>query len=720
MPDTSSIQPTGIPDSAPDKKIKQQRQKTPQSQQIISSKKSAKSKTSSGSQAIPLKKENKYGEIIPDIGMPEPQPTNFLQDLPYNPDQKNAIMHNGLPLLVIAGPGTGKTRVLTYRIAQAIAEHRVLPEQVLAITFTNKAAQEMQQRLQGLLANDSESITVTTFHKLGWKIIKKHHELLGLSKDILILDNGQKEYFIQKINPNLSKFLDNIVSRKNSGEIYDKKTSPAEEQAFLEYQKILTEHNMVDFEDLIFLPISLFQTHPEILENYQSLYRMITVDEYQDINPAQYQFLHLLYNSNTDFMAIGDPDQAIYSFRGADVKYFMQFSQDFIRSKTIKLGINYRSTIPITQAANGIIRHNPTHQPNPLQALKTGEKIQYYQAKTGKSEAEFVVKTIDQLIGGISNFSIVTERSNGISQGNYDFSSFAILYRTHAQLTDLEESLARSGIPYQIVRNEPFWQQPKLCIFKSLLQVLIYPDQDVLLSQILLELPGIGIQTLETLKKHHEKKKISLWRMLEQDMPDISKNIFSVIETLKKSLKFLQDESQKTISTRDFLMNLLNHIHQTSIFNSFKLDSIQEEILLNFSQDFSKLKDFLIDIQLHHQNDEYNQKARKVTLMTLHASKGLEFPVVFIVGCEENILPASNSKTLTEFEEERRLFYVGVTRAKDYLYLSCAEKRLLNGEIQNNAPSRYIQEIPVEYITKIISKTKVTAKEKNIEQINLF
>lgn len=683
---------------------------------------------------------------------------DILHDL--NQEQQETVISYGYPLLVIAGPGTGKTRTLTSRIAYSIAQKRMQPEQILAITFTNKAAQEMQQRLQMMIPHTATYMLVVTFHGLGWKIIQEQRQTLNLPDDLVIVDTFQKEQLLQS-HPHLSKALDKIEQAKNSllgpEQIQDQELA----QSYQQYQQALQNNHSVDLDDLLFIPVQLFRQHPEILKTYQERFVMIAVDEYQDLNDAQYQLLRLLVTEKSDFMAIGDPDQAIYGFRGAKVHYFSQFQQDFAGTKVIHLRQNYRSTQQIIQAAQAVIAHNPHHISNDLQTNVSGLLLQFHTAATGKSEAEFVVKTIEQLLGGTSNFSMSSGRSDGQSnEANYSFQSFAILYRTAAQTPDLEEALVRSGMPYQVVGSRPFWQQPRMKTWYALLQVLAYPHRDWPLSYILSQMSGLGKRSLEIITHYAKEHQLSIFDFLEKvsagllqakELPyTASRIVTSFFQRLKKWQEFLRIHSDSMIESnansclvapapshlqdekcdmnvRNLLQNILSAVTLPPALvddslSMLYLNAEELEILLHEAEGFKNIPDFLSHIDLHQASDDYNAHVEKITLMTLHAAKGLEFPVVFLVGCEDELLPFLRyDHSLEHIEEERRLFYVGMTRAKERLYLVYARERILQGKTYQNVPSRFWTEVPSCMQEMIVHTYKKKSKDKpNQQQIQLF
>ena len=568
-----------------------------------------------------------------------------------NPAQRAAVLCTDVPLIIVAGPGTGKTRTLTARIAHLIQEKGVAPEAVLAITFTNKAAAEMVERLQKSVgAETAARITIKTFHAFGALLLRAHGARLGLSSEFVILTDDDRQVLLKSIAPDLSQQEINqtlalISTAKNqllsaTSDFRPLTSDLRLPSLYQAYEAALRRSQAVDFDDLILLPVRLFETHADVLATVRARYRWVSVDEYQDINLAQYRLLRLLTSDGANLCVIGDPDQAIYGFRGADYRYFLQFEQDYPHARRLHLSQNYRSTQLILDAGQQVIARNPNRQAVEIFSDFVEQvKLDVYDAPTDKAEAEYVVHQIEQMVGGTSYFSLDSGRVEATTALEArTFADFAVLYRLNAQSRALIEAFDRSGIPYQTVGQTPF-----------------YAEKDV------------------------RKTLAWLWLLL---------NPSSVVHRQTVGESRGTDEARQQVGT----VTVAALVEQAASFTALSAERRQRlaAYALPFAYDLAA---FLAATVLHSETDYYDPRADRVTLMTLHAAKGLEFPVVFIVGCEEGLLPYLPENRAVDIEEERRLFYVGMTRAQRKLVLTHARSRFLFGQRLQNRQSRFVDDI---------------------------
>ena len=652
---------------------------------------------------------------IPQISQKNSLPSQKKeQKLQLNPQQKKAIEHRNSPLLIVAGPGTGKTRTLTERIAHLIEKEGTQPQNILAVTFTNKAAEEMQERLEKSLGEKSQEIQISTFHHLALKMVEAHREKLGLGENFSLYESSDLWPLLDSID---KKFQQKISDLKN--QLIEPEDVEEQElrEAYLLYQKVLREENAIDLDDLVFLAAKLLSSHMEICQEYREKYKVICVDEYQDINHGQYRLLRSLIQEKTDLCVIGDPDQAIYGFRGAQLQYFLNFSRDFPSCQQIHLEQNYRCTQETIQAANALIQNNPSPFPRKLFSEKNGSqslRCHCHEAPTDKAEAEFVVHTIERLLGGITHFSFDSKRSEAHSEHSFSFKSFAVLYRLHWQSKLLEEAISRSGMPYQIIGGRSLWQKPNLKRWRMLLSLLEDTKRDMECKQLLGELPHIGKQSIQQLKDYAKEKKCPILETIYQSIPTtLSTSAQDSLATFAENMKLCQ----KIKTPQKILATLIPKM-------DFWKNEEDEKLLIDTAKRFSSLREFLNYIALHKQSDSFNPQAEKITLMSLHAAKGLEFPVIFIVGCQDSIMPHSFSQEEKDDparqQEERRLFYVGMTRMQDLLYLVWAKKRTEGIFAGETSPSPYLTEIPEEYKTYIAPYSLYRKKKKSDNQQMTF
>lgn len=538
--------------------------------------------------------------------------------------QKAAKIVDGA-LLIVAGPGAGKTRTLTHRIAHMIKEKGVAPASILAVTFTKRAAKEMQDRLKQLLPNHYQALSIHTFHSLCFTILKNHYKKVQLNREFKIIDEITHLKIIkQTLN----------LTGKQAKE-FSKKQFTKEEIA--PYQQKMRENNFITFDDLITLTIQLFENNPDLLIEYQKRFSYLSIDEYQDIDDAQYQLIKLLAPSHGNLCVIGDPNQAIYKFRGGNAAYFQSFSDDYPNAAIVHLKRNYRSTPIIVNASNQILNEQAISM-----IEKVGDKITFHVAKTNKSEAEYIVKTIENLMGGHNFFSIDSGRANGLGD-DLSFSDFAILYRTKSLAQSCIEAFNRSGMPF-----------------------INYSTDNLL----------------------NTKESHLILESLQKDSSNF---------TLKQKLARISSEELPADKTK-----IKNSLEQISAFAK----------LVDYDSDR-----FFNEILFAKETDTIDERGDFISLMTLHAAKGLEFKVVFIIGLEDGILPFSfGKKESIDFDEEQRLFYVGLTRAKEKLYLLRAEKRFLRGELKIQKPSPFLnrinEQLAIQTKTKLKSKTKIVQEEQ--------
>jgi len=631
-----------------------------------------------------------------------------------NSRQQEAVKVKEASILVIAGAGSGKTKVLTHRIAYLIFQKKIDPGNILAVTFTNKAAQEMKNRIELLgkvisNRNMMKGLWMGTFHSICARILRQEIDILGYDKNFVIYDKGDQLSMIRrclgtldldnkKYSPNvISSIIDGAKNNLEDVELFEYNAigyfKKIVARVYQQYQIDLFENNALDFGDLILLTVKLFRERPEILEHYQNQFRFILVDEYQDINIAQYQLVKLLSNRDHNLFVVGDPDQSIYKFRGADLSNILRFEQDFPHSRVIKLEQNYRSTKVILEGATNLIKHNRNRKEKELWTdKKGGEKIRCYEAVSALDEAVFVSQEIIKLN----------------KEEDKAFKNFAILYRTNAQSRAFEEIFNKQGVPFRIVGGLRFYERKEV---KDILAYLrfIYDQKDgVSFLRIINNAKlGIGKITLSKIEKLARKNNLNFHHALKQGLRVI-KISTDRKEAIKKFTSLIDEfnEKKKEIKGSELLIELIkkiNYYEELKKEGEFKAQSKIENIkeLILAVQEFEEKNEdksitaFLEYVALITDIDLYKGEEDVVTVMTLHSAKGLEFPVVFITGFEEGIFPHSRSlNSEEELEEERRLCYVGMTRAKERLYLTYAWRRNLNGNTLFNSVSRFISEIP--------------------------
>ena len=633
-----------------------------------------------------------------------------------NEQQRQAVLTTEGPLLVMAGAGSGKTRVLTHRIAYLIEEQGVLPWKILAITFTNKAAREMQERLTKLLGPSASDIWVSTFHALCVRILRRNIDKLGYNTAFTIADPGEQRTLMKRIFKEMNldpkkfeprNFLSAISNAKNALETpaayqakYQDPYRKLVGEAYGRYQKELEANQTLDFDDLIMKTIELFKIDPATLAYYQDKFNYIHVDEYQDTNDAQYQLVHQLAAKYENLCVVGDADQSIYGWRGANMNNILNFEKDYPTAQTIMLEQNYRSTQTILDAANQVIANNVNRKDKKLWTQNgQGDKISYYRAQSEHDEAYYVVKQIEK-----------QRQAHG-----YAYGDFAILYRTNAQSRLIEETFMKSSIPYTMVGGHKFYDRMEIRDLLGYLTLVANPDDSLSFERVV-NVPkrGIGATSLNKLRQFAADMGWSLMKAAEnlelanQISPSVKKKLTGFAEEMQQlqtqaanlTLTELTDAILTQTGYRASLQAVANKDlqAQTRLENLEEFKSVTQEFDQKHGDEVTttqeQLTQFLTDLALVSPQDELEDQTNTVTLMTLHAAKGLEFPVVFLIGMEEGIFPLARAKeNPEEAEEERRLAYVGITRAKQKLYLTNANSRVLYGRIQRNPASEFVTEI---------------------------
>ena len=640
-----------------------------------------------------------------------------------NDRQKEAVEWPDGPILVLAGAGSGKTRVLTTKLAYLVNEKKVDPYNILAITFTNKAAKEMKERAYKMLGYEAYNMQISTFHSLGLLLIRENYEKLGFEKNFTILDSDDSLTIIKKtlkemnLDPkiyNPRAIRNKISSAKNElmdSNYYSRFVNSEYEEIVLEvfrkYESKVLKNNSMDFDDLLLLPIKLFKKYPDILEKYQDRFRYILVDEYQDTNEAQYILIKMLSKKYENICVVGDLDQSIYGFRGANFRNILNFEKDYPNAKVVPLEENYRSTGNILNVANDIIKHNKQRKEKNLWTKnENGPKIRYHRAYDEKDEANYVMEEINKLI------------INGEPR-----SSIAVLYRTNAQSRNMEEALLRENIPYKVVGSFYFYNRKEIKDLISYLKLIYNFNDDVSLMRVI-NVPKrqIGPKTIENLASKALSSGVSLYEAITDGKELEFKKL---IEKLKKESENVSlTELVELVLTETGIRKELES--SKTIDAEIRLENLEEfkSITKNFEENNGviSLEEFLLEISLVSDMEEHKNNSDVVTLMTVHSAKGLEFDHVFIIGLEEGLFPHSNSlDSLDDIEEERRLCYVAVTRAKKTLTLVNAKRRMLYGNTNANPPSRFIEEINDEYLEKDAnSEDKVFNKAEMIDKTSTY
>jgi DNA helicase-2/ATP-dependent DNA helicase PcrA len=631
-------------------------------------------------------------------------PETYLADL--NPAQREAVLTTEGPVLVIAGAGSGKTRVLTHRVAHLLAAVGAKPQEILAITFTNKAANEMRERLELLLPSGVRGLWILTFHAACGRILRREAPRLGYRTNFTIYDQADqirltkqcleelerdpKRFVPRGIHAQISNAKNQLISpdeyRNRVASFYDQTVADVYEL----YQKRLFASNAVDFDDILMLTVDVLERFPEALERWQKAFRYVLVDEYQDTNHAQYRLLQLLAAKHQNLFAVGDPDQSIYAFRGADIRNIMEFERDFPGTKTIPLEQNYRSTNNILSAANGVIRHNRERKEKNLWSeLGEGEPVRVIEVEDEHAEARYVAASIAALV-----------------EESFSGAEIAVFYRTNAQSRVLEDVLVRQGVAYQVIGGPRFYERAEVKDLVAYLQVIDNPYDAVSLQRIA-NRPrrGIGDSSLARLQSYADSHGISLWEATEfADEAGVGAAPQKAVAQFRTLIQSLQSGALD-MSVADLIERILDQSGtmaaleaERTIEAQGRQENLQE--LVGVAREYQEtaaepnLSSFLQEISLYSDQDAIRGEGSLVTLMTIHNAKGLEFRAVFLIGMEEGIFPHSRSIEENSIEEERRLAYVGMTRARERLTLLHASSRSLWGSRGYNLPSRFLDELP--------------------------
>ncbi|MBI4682283.1 MAG: DUF3553 domain-containing protein [Nitrospirae bacterium] len=609
-----------------------------------------------------------------------------------NPQQKSAVLHNTGPLLVLAGAGSGKTKVITHRFAYLSTAHKVPPMSILAMTFTNKAANEMKQRIESLTGKSANSLWIGTFHSLSARILRKEIDVLGYGKDYCIYDESDSGNIVRsvlkefKIHEALYKGILSKISSLKASLISPEDLLANEDsygfdekfvRVYVKYQDELRKNNALDFDDLIMCTVKLFEQNPGLLKKYQLDFSHLMVDEFQDTNASQYRLMELFASKHKNICAVGDDDQSIYKFRGAEVKNIHKFKNDFSKTKVIMLEQNYRSTQRILDIAGNIIAKSRDRMPKKLWTDRgEGEKISYCIATNEIEEARYIAQSIKELF----------------QKGKYFCKDIAILYRVNQQSRILEEAMRENGQPYRICGGISFYQRKEVKDIISYLKLIANPDDSVSLKRIANCPPRqIGAATITRVENEARKRDESVYNTMKYIMKS-NGYTNSLKEKISSFINIIDSlHAHKEASTSE-LINLV--FEKTGYLEWAGEEKAANLIDLRKSSEDKDLKSFLDSVSLFSGLDE-DPADNSVSLMTLHNAKGLEFPVVFIAGIEDGLMPHFHAiKDTEELEEERRLFYVGVTRAQDMLILTGARKRRLYTSIQEQQPSRFLADIP--------------------------
>ncbi len=637
-----------------------------------------------------------------------------------NEQQREAVLHTEGPLLILAGAGSGKTRVLTHRIAYLIEEMGVNPWNILAITFTNKAAGEMRERVDNLVGIGSDSIWVSTFHSACVRILRRYIGLLGYDTNFTIYDSDDQKTLMRDVCRMLNVDTKMFKERMFLGAVSHAKEELITPQEFRleaggdfvklkvadvyeEYEKQLRANNALDFDDLLVKTVQLFQTQADVLDHYQERFRYIMVDEYQDTNTVQFELVRILSSKYRNLCVVGDDDQSIYKFRGANIRNILNFEQFFEDARVIKLEQNYRSTGNILNAANAVIRHNAGRKDKTLwTANGDGGKLEFRQFDTAYDEAEYIVGDI----------------AGSVKKEERTYNDHAILYRTNAQSRVFEEKFVTANIPYKIVGGVNFYARREIKDLLSYLKTVDNGKDDLAVRRII-NVPkrGIGLTSVNRVQEYAASREISFYEALQAAdlIPGIGRGL-AKLESFTALIEHYKADAQE-MSVSDLMKEI---IEETGYIESLENEDAEEAEarMENIDELISKivayeemcgdmdmpatLGGFLEEVALVADIDSLDENSDYVVLMTLHSAKGLEFPHVYLAGLEDGLFPSYMSITsddLEDIEEERRLCYVGITRAEEELTLTCARRRMVRGETQYNRMSRFLKEIPVELVS---------------------
>lgn len=656
-----------------------------------------------------------------------------------NEEQKKAVFTTEGPVLILAGAGSGKTRALTHRIAYLIEEKAVNPWNILAITFTNKAASEMRERVDRLVSFGTDQIWVSTFHSACVRILRRYIDHIGYDTRFTIYDTDDQKSVVKaickrlNIDPKMYKertFMAAISKAKDSllsPDAYEAEANGEYKkqliaQVYREYQDTLRKNNALDFDDIIMKTVELFRKDPMVLEGYQERFKYIMVDEYQDTNEAQFELIRLLASKYRNLCVVGDDDQSIYKFRGADIRNILDFETHYPDATVIKLEQNYRSNRNILDAANAVIMHNERRKDKSLWTQKTeGDKVHFMQLDSGYEEAQYIASSI----------------LSRVKAGEAMYNQFAVLYRTNAQARMLEERMVVEGIPYHVVGGVNFYSRAEIKDILAYLKTIDNGRDDVALRRII-NVPkrSIGNATMDKVEAYARQKDISLFAAMceANEIPGLGKTA-QKIEAFVNMIRVLRS-GLSSYTLEDLIKNLLEVISYKDYLYDTEEEEKAEERLANIDELITKavlfeeqqdeqvtLTDFLEEVALVADIDSVKEDEKTVLLMTLHSAKGLEFPYVFIAGMEDGLFPSSmciGSDNPEEMEEERRLAYVGITRAMNELTLTCARSRMLRGETQYNAVSRFVREIPASLLDNTIGYLRETSENRGFDRQSMM
>ncbi len=644
-----------------------------------------------------------------------------------NGPQYEAVTQKDGPVLILAGAGSGKTRVITYRICYLIKECGIDPYNILAITFTNKAAKEMLERTQGLVEERTNGMWINTFHACCGKILRIHGPLLGYTKNFIIYDESESKTVIKdclkRLNLDEKRYPVNLI-RNVISKAKDEMLWPADFRAtvplgdrngkimadvYQMYQDTLEQNNAMDFDDMILKTLEIFKKFPEVLEMYQERFRYIMVDEYQDTNKAQFEFVNLLASRYGNLCVVGDDDQSIYSFRGADITNILNFEKNYRNCKVIRLEENYRSTSTILDAANSVIKNNPSRKSKKLWTSGAkGSKIVKYQGSDQNEEASYISNII----------------TSAVKSGERKYSDFTILYRINALSQNLESAFSRRSIPYRIFGGLRFFDRKEIKDIVAYLRLIANPSDDLALRRIInVPARGIGKTTLSYIEELALNNNCSMFEICasaNRYPAELSRSAGKLVAFAAKIVQLIDKTDKMSVSEFvEYMINDIGIIEELKAENTDEAESRIENIkefltvAAEFEKDQLELEDgdvsfssFLQNVTLSSDMDTADDNEDKVTMMTVHNAKGLEFPVVFMIGMEEGIFPSARSfEERHGVEEERRLCYVAITRAKEQLYITITNNRMLYGKTSYAMPSRFLKEIPEELVEGTANKT---------------
>lgn len=635
-----------------------------------------------------------------------------------NAQQREAVSTTAGPLLVFAGAGSGKTRVLTYRIAHILEQGLASPNEMLVVTFTNKAAGEVRERVANLVASHRFPY-LGTFHACCLRMLRTEHEAIGLPSAFSIYDTGDsmtvikdaaKEHGIpeERLAPKRARtIISNAKNRLVDPDEFERKAYTKEDELaakiYKTYNRILRENNALDFDDLLLRTVRMLEQHAEIREKYQQRFKYVLVDEYQDVNHAQYTLLQILSQKHRNICVVGDDDQSIYGFRGADVSFILRFEKDFSDARVVKLEQNYRSTQAVLNVANAVVTKNENRSPKSMWTTnEAGSLPRLYEAAEGRNEAQFIVRKVRELV----------------RSGAHQYGDFAVLYRTNAQSRSLEDTLKGASIPYVMVGGQRFWDRKEIRDLVCYLRVIVNPEDELSLRRILNVPPrSLGPATLAKLETIASRNHVTLYEGLKvaENQGDIGAKAIAAVSELRKMFDDLRERKDQMQVTAiiDRVIRFTDYkayiAPDRTAESTSRLENIDE--LVNTASGFEReaaeegepttLDNFLNRVSLSSDVDDLDEKGGAMSLLTLHAAKGLEFPVVFLIGMEEGFLPHARVFDFPqELEEERRLAYVGMTRARKLLFLTHAQQRDVFGQLQPRLQSRFLDDVPPSMIEK--------------------